>query len=221
MPEATPSRGERTRGGIQKVPRNSFQADALGRRYRQVTRFLQHRRPNQPMERYLLEFDALRRKAKSRVVMGGAFPDAFVSILCMQNAALSRRGKSTSPASVQGSSDFPIAAKQMRRLFDPCGGPARQDVLTATDWGMESDEEDFHYESCAANREAKRRRKVSPRGLRTPCKGANKIKRNATDAIDEQGGAIGVTPVTVNTKSHLRVLSGNRGGQSAYPVSPQ
>ena len=74
------------------------------------------------MELHLFEFDVSRRKAEARVAKGGAFPDAFASLLRMQNAALKTNGKSLLLASVQGSLDFPTVAKQMRRLFDPCGG---------------------------------------------------------------------------------------------------
>ena len=54
------------------------------------------------MERYLIEFDVLRRKAEAGVVMGGPFSEACVSILRMQNAALSRNENSLLLASVQG-----------------------------------------------------------------------------------------------------------------------
>ena len=74
------------------------------------------------MEPYLFEFDVLRRKAEARVAKGGAFPHAFVSLVCVQNAALKTYGKSLLLASVRGSLGFPIVAKQMSRLFDPCGG---------------------------------------------------------------------------------------------------
>ena len=53
-------------------------------------------------------------------------------------------------ASAPGPSDFPIAGKQVRRLFGPCGGVARQDVLASTDFNMDSDGEDLAYEARAA-----------------------------------------------------------------------
>ena len=65
----------------------------------------------------------------------------------MKNAALSRTEKSPLLAGVQGSFGFPFATTQMRRLFDPLGGPARQDVLTATIWDMDTDEGDLSYEA--------------------------------------------------------------------------
>ena len=83
------------------------------------------------MERALLEFDVLRRKAGARVVIGGALPGASASILRMQNAALSKNGKWLLLASVRGSLDFPIVARRMRRLSDPCGAVAAADVLAA------------------------------------------------------------------------------------------
>ena len=63
--------------------------------------------------------------------MGGRFPEAFVSILRMQNAAMSGREKSLATASVQGGLEFLDVAKQMRRLFGARGGVASQDLLLA------------------------------------------------------------------------------------------
>ena len=77
--------------------------------------------------------------------MGGAIPDGFVSILRLRNAALLRGEKSLLFASAQGSLDFPIAAKQMRRFLDPCGGPPRQEIVAATGTGAQSDEENLFY----------------------------------------------------------------------------
>ena len=78
----------------------------------------------------------------------------------MRNAALPHAEKSLLLARVQGSLRFPIAARQMRRLFDPRGGPARQDVPTATGRDMESEREDLLYEDWAAYWRAKKRRKI-------------------------------------------------------------
>ena len=71
------------------------------------------------MERYLPEFDILRRKAEARAEMKGAFPDGSVSILRMPNAALSRAEKSLLLESGQWSLHFPVVARRMRRLSDP------------------------------------------------------------------------------------------------------
>ena len=64
----------------------------------------------------------------------------------------------------------------MRRLFDPYGGPASQNGLTATDWDMDSDEEDSSYGPRAAYRKAKRRRKKSPGGTSNTSAGGIKVK---------------------------------------------
>ena len=153
-----------------------FQLDALGDVNRQVAEFSRNKRPGRTMGRYPLELDVLPRKAQAGEIAGGPFPDGCASIVRMQNAALSRSGKSLLLASVKGSLSFPIPATLMRRLFDPCGEPARQDVLAATDWDMRSDEEDFRYAAEAASRNATNRQKDSPRGLSNNSKGANKKK---------------------------------------------
>ena len=129
-------------GDISKALRYCFQPDGLDRIYQQVAKFSLHYCTGQTMERYLFESDVLRRKAEARVIMRGAFPDAFVSISRTQHAAVSRNGKSLLLSSVQGSLDFPIAANEKGRVFGPCGGAARQDVLAATDPNMGSEEED-------------------------------------------------------------------------------
>ena len=72
------------RGGVVNIPsvlRNYFQPDALDRIYQQATKFSRNTRADRPMQRYLLQFDVLRRNAEAKVIMGGAFPDACVSIL--------------------------------------------------------------------------------------------------------------------------------------------
>ena len=74
----------------------------------------------------------LSRKAESNVKMGGAFPEIFASAICMQNALLSRSGKSLVSASVQGNVEIFAVARQVRPLSSPCGGAARQDV--SADW---------------------------------------------------------------------------------------
>ena len=108
--------------------------------------------------------------------MGTSFPFGSVSVLRMQNGAPPRNGKSLLPASGQGSSDFPIAARQKSRLFDPCGGPARQGVIAATDCYMESEEEDLPCAAWADFRGAKKARKGSIRGPRGKTGGAKKVR---------------------------------------------
>ena len=61
--------------------------------YQEVNRFLQFKRTGFAIDARLVEFDALRRKAKSKMQMRAALPEAFVSALGMQHAALSRSGK--------------------------------------------------------------------------------------------------------------------------------
>ena len=120
------------------------------------------------MERRLPEFDVSRRKAEARGIMGRTFPEGFASISRMQNSALSRTGKSLLLASVKVSLDVPIVARRMRRLSNPRGGPESQDVLTAMDWDMNSDEEDTSFEACAAFRKAKRRENRPGGRVKTP-----------------------------------------------------
>lgn len=79
-------------------------------------------------------------------------------------------------SSVQGSLDVPAVATQLRRLFDPRGGPARKDVLAVRDRYMESEGGDLSYGAWAAFREAKKRRKDASRGPSSSSEEANKVK---------------------------------------------
>ena len=71
---------------------------------------------------------------------GVASPEAFVLATFMQGAAISRSEKMLALASVQGNLGFPDVTKQMRRLFGPHGGAARQDVLVVADMHASSEE---------------------------------------------------------------------------------
>ena len=82
------------------------------------------------------------------------FPDAFVSALCMRNAALSENAKTIVLASLGNALPFPQVSAQTRRLFGPRGRASRQDVLVTQDMDMAFEEEDF--EAWLAYRKAKR-----------------------------------------------------------------
>ena len=94
--------------------------------------------------------------------MGGASTEAFASVVRIQNASPSRPEKSLILASVQGDTTFPVVAKQMRRIFGPCGGAARQDVLVAADMDAAS-EEGTDFEASTAYGKAKNRGKRESR----------------------------------------------------------
>ena len=88
---------------ILKVLRSYLQPDALGRMRQRATKSSQNKRADQPTERYLLEYDVLRRKAEARAIAGRESPDACASALFSRNAALSKNDKSLLLAIVRGS----------------------------------------------------------------------------------------------------------------------
>ena len=90
-----------------------------------------------------MKFDTLRQKVEARMIMGGGFPDEFVSVLRMQNAALTKNEKTLVLASLRNFLSLQSAPAQMRRLFGPCGYASRQDVLVAADMDAAPEEEDF------------------------------------------------------------------------------
>ena len=114
-------------------------------------------------------------KEESKMQMGGAFIGIYASAMRMQNASLSRSGKSLVLASVQGRPGISAVARQVRRLFGLCGGVARRDVSAAADVGATSNE---HADSAAwvTRRKAKeegRKKKVEVGGKK---KGKVKVK---------------------------------------------
>ena len=96
------------------------------------------------MDGYFARFYLLPRLAGSNLQMGGSAPQVLASVLCLQNASLSRSQESLVLASVQGYLGISAVARQRRRFLGPRDGVARQDVLAATDVdGNSNDEDDF------------------------------------------------------------------------------
>ena len=62
------------------------------------------------------------------MVMGAGFLEASVSVMCVQNAALSRQEESLVPDIGQKSLKFMDVAAAVRRLFGSFGGAARRFV---------------------------------------------------------------------------------------------
>ena len=90
---------------------------------------MRYRRTGESVNEYIVEFDLLCRKAEPKVVMGAGFPEQFIPISCMGNAALFRHGKSLVIASCRKSLRFEDASAKTPRLFGSRGGGSRQDAL--------------------------------------------------------------------------------------------
>ena len=121
--------------------------DALDMAPQDVARPLYFKRAAPTTGDYLVKFDLLRRKAESRMQMGGAFPGDHVSVLRLQNAPLFRAEKSPVASSAQGGLGIAERARQTRRLYGPMDNSGRRDVLWVTEDGERSkypwDDEDF------------------------------------------------------------------------------
>ena len=115
--------------GILKMPRNYFGPEAGDAIRQQAMRYTRFRRPYQSVDEYIAEYDLPRKKAESIMEMGAGFPGQFVSILRMDNAALSRREKSLVMASCHDSLRFEGASASTRELFGSRGGGRRQGAL--------------------------------------------------------------------------------------------
>ena len=88
---------------------------------------------DQNMDTYIMESEMLHEKAESRMLMGSGFSAAFVSALCVQNAALSKNEKTAILASRGHALAYPQVSAQMRRPSGPCGCAPRPDVTVARD----------------------------------------------------------------------------------------
>ena len=69
--------------------------------YQDVVKFTNSERTDQSANTYLMEFDMLREKAESRMVIGSGGPDEFAPVLCMRNAALPKDEKSPEWAKIR------------------------------------------------------------------------------------------------------------------------
>ena len=80
-------------GRILRILRERFAPDAIDPIFRDMAKFIFSKRAERNMDTYIMEFEMLRGKAESRVLIGSGFPDTSVSALCMQNAALPKNEK--------------------------------------------------------------------------------------------------------------------------------
>ena len=105
--------------------------------------------------------------------MGTGSPEALVSALSTQYAALSRQEKSLASASSRQSLIFEDVATATRRFFGPRNGAARQDILVAGDVEV-SLGGDKDHEARAAYRKAKKQRMGKRKGDGLPKKSSDK-----------------------------------------------
>ena len=70
--------------------------------------------------------------------MGKAYADVLASALRMQNAPLSGLGKTLVLATLEVNLGTFAVARQTRRVFGPCGGVGRRDVVAAADEGADA-----------------------------------------------------------------------------------
>ena len=91
--------------GAQQISRDHFAPDAADAIHRGLAPPTHSKRTDRATDVYLFEFE-VRRKAAVMMAMGGAFPEVFVSILRMRNAASSKREKSAVLASIKATLAF-------------------------------------------------------------------------------------------------------------------
>ena len=116
---------------ILEILRNYCAPGAADSIRQQVMRYMRFRRTDQSVGGCIAGRDLPRRKAESKVEMGAGFPGQFVSILRMDDAALSRHEELLVMASCRECLKFEDVSANMRRLFGSRGGGSRQDALSA------------------------------------------------------------------------------------------
>lgn len=97
-----------------------FASDAVDLVYREAARLM---RADQTTAGFRVEFDMLRRRAKSGMQTGGGVPEAFASVWFRRACA----------ARARGIIFIGQRARTIRRLSGPSGGAARRDVLVVAD----------------------------------------------------------------------------------------
>ena len=102
-------------GGAERISailRDYLGSDAADSAYQEVVRCLHSKRTDRGTDAYMVYSDLLRRRTESRMRVSGApSPEAFVSVLRMQNAALSRSEKSPELPGVEGNLGRPAVAR--------------------------------------------------------------------------------------------------------------
>ena len=96
-----------------------------------VVKFMNSKRTDHTMDTHLMEFDVLREKAQSRMVIVGDCPDEIASVHCMHNAAVPKNDASLVLARLLTALPSTVVSSQMRLLVGPCGSAARQGILVA------------------------------------------------------------------------------------------
>ena len=116
-------------GGAMRITQLSnhyFVSDKADSVYQVLPPSLHFERATQRTDEYSVCSDLSRRKAESRVQMGGASPETFRSALCMQDASDPRSGKSLALVSANGHSGISAVASPVstawRRRSTRCFG---------------------------------------------------------------------------------------------------
>ena len=164
---------------ILNILRDRFAPDRVDCIFQDIIKFMNFKKTTQEMDTYLLEFDILRQKAEARMPMGTGFPDEFASVLCIQNANLTKSERQLVMSGLSSSLDFGSVSAHMRRLFGNVGSAQNQDALVTPDFDTASDEENF--EAWLAYRKAQKAKRNSGAGSGRPSgssSGKGKVKNS-------------------------------------------
>ena len=136
---------------VVQVLRDHFQPDAADRIFTQVEKFTSYVRTDQPIEKFLMEFGILRRKAEKHMFpTGGGLPDLHICFLCVRAAQLKPAEKTLLMASMAGNIEFTRAPKQLRQLFQAPNAAPKEDILHAAAEPASIQDEDLSYEARLA-----------------------------------------------------------------------
>ena len=123
--------------GSDQISREYFAPGSVDAVSQEVARPLQFGRTGQATDAVFCRVRRASPSSRVRVPVNHMYAESYVLVFCMQNASSSKSEKSLI-LDYQGNFGFPAVAEEMRRLFGPGCGAARQDASVATAVGMSS-----------------------------------------------------------------------------------
>ena len=136
---------------VMRTLRDYFQPDTFDRIFTQMGRFMSYTRTEQPIEKFLTEFGALRQKAEKLMFpAGGGLEDLFICFQRIKADRLKPDDRTLLMASLGGTVDFARTKQQFRQLFkekEDMFPVTEEDIFPVMEEKPVSRGEDLSYEA--------------------------------------------------------------------------